>query len=169
MSLNWRILTLAFLEETLWREICIDLSFKAAGSALRSSTHSDVKLICRLVTKTTKTKTSILFVIIVILINHPHRHSRQSLLTPTHRHQQQHHHRHHHYHFSKMIVWNYQRRSGGSPPMSAWTPLSSALHHLPAAQLLQLQVFWLIGVNSLLRMRTYENDVKRIRKYIRMI
>ena len=156
MSLNWRILTLAFLEETLWREICIDLSFKAAGSALRSSTHSDVKLICRLVTKTT-----IVVAIFVILINHPHSHSYQSLLTLTHRHQ--------HQHFSKMIVWNYQRRSGGSPPMSAWTPLSSALHHLPAAQLLQLQVFWLIGVNSLLRMRTYENDVKRIRKYMRMI
>ena len=156
MSLNWRILTLAFLEETLWGEICIDLSFKAAGSALRSSTHSDVKLICRLVTKTT-----IVVAIFVILINHPHSHSYQSLLTLTHRHQ--------HQHFSKMIVWNYQRRSGGSPPMSAWTPLSSALHHLPAAQLLQLQVFWLIGVNSLLRMRTYENDVKRIRKYMRMI
>ena len=142
MSLNWRILTLAFLEETLWREICIDLSFKAAGSALRSSTHSDVKLICRLVTKTT-----IVVAIFVILINHPHSHSYQSLLTLTHRHQ--------HQHFSKMIVWNYQRRSGGSPPMSAWTPLSSALHHLPAAQLLQLQVFWLLGVNSLVRMRTY--------------
>ena len=156
MSLNWRILTLAFLEETLWREICIDLSFKAAGSALRSSTHSDVKLICRLVTKTT-----IVVAIFVILINHPHSHSYQSLLTLTHRHQ--------HQHFSKMIVWNYQRRSGGSPPMSAWTPLSSALHHLPAAQLLQLQVFWLLGVNSLVRMRTYENDIKRMIKYMRMM
>ena len=158
MSLNWRVLTLAFLEETLWREICIDLSFKAAGSALRSSTHSDVKLICRLVTKTT-----IVVAIFVILINHPHSHSYQSLLTLTHRHQ------HQHQHFSKMIVWNYQRRSGGSPPMSAWTPLSSALHHLPAAQLLQLQVFWLIGVNSLVRMRTYENDIKRMIKYMRMM
>ena len=156
MSLNWRVLTLAFLEETLWREICIDLSFKAAGSALRSSTHSDVKLICRLVTKTT-----IVVAIFVILINHPHSHSYQSLLTLTHRHQ--------HQHFSKMIVWNYQRRSGGSPPMSAWTPLSSALHHLPAAQLLQLQVFWLLGVNSLVRMRTYENDIKRMIKYMRMM
>ena len=57
-----------------WRKIVNqavlnDMPLKAAGSALRNSTHSDLKLICRFGTTTIVTVIIVIFMVIVILVD----------------------------------------------------------------------------------------------------
>ena len=49
-------------------EMCLNNYFKAAGSALRNSTHSDLKLICRFATTIIIITDVILTMVIVIII-----------------------------------------------------------------------------------------------------